>query len=210
MKGGGQKHALKRTMRSFVDYLVKTKISFEISRCIRNKLNCCKLSYLGFNATFSWYLQLQDYMGSFTVKIYGKCISKLVHTLPIVLGTDNEKLSLYNKILIKLFLQLKSSDIHAIGEVFKKKYAKSIKIKDGRGFILVNCNSFTKKAKYLDCKCQSRSYSTRNNKSKTVIVQLQEKFPRDFEILIKHWNSCKNKPDRIFYDLKGYLKLDNI
>jgi len=110
------------------------------------------------------------------VKIYEKCIFKLVHTLPIVLGTDNKKLSLYNEILIKLFLSLKSSVIHATGEIYKKRYFKSIEIKDGRGFVLANRNRFTKKARY----------STRNNKSKTVIVQLQEEFPRDFEILIKH------------------------
>jgi len=125
-------------------------------------------------------------MSSFTVKIYGKCISKLVYTLLIVLGTDNKKLSLYNGILIKFFLLLKSSVIHITGEVFKKRYFKSIEIKDGRGFIVVNYNRFMKKAKYLGCKIQSRLYSTRNDKSKTVIVQLQEEFPSDFEILIKH------------------------
>ena len=135
-------------------------------------------------------------MSPFTVKTYGKCISKQVHTLPIVLGTDNKKLSLYNKILINLLfftlLRLKSSVIRTTGEVFKKRYftslisLKSTDIKDGRGFIVGNCNRFVKKAKYLGCKIQSRSYSTRNDRSKAVIVQLQEEFPRDFEILIKH------------------------
>lgn len=149
-------------------------------------------------------------MSSFTVKIYGKCISELVHTLPIVLGTDNKKLSLYNEILIKLFLLLKSSALHATGEVFKKRYPKGIEIKDGRGFIVGNCNRFMKKAKYLGCKMQARSYSTRNNRSRALTVQLQEESPKDFEILIKHWINCKNNPDRIFNDLKGYLKLDNI
>jgi group II intron reverse transcriptase/maturase len=57
---------------------------------------------------------------------------------------------------------------------------------------------------------QFRSYSTKSKKTNSVVVQLQEEHSKEFEFLAKHWLICKNNPNRVFYDLKGFLKLDAI
>lgn len=205
VRGWGQQPVPKRTMRLTVGYILyKAKICLKANSYIRNKLNCWRSSYFGLDSTFSWYLQLQDYTSSSVVKIYARCSSiKQTCTLLNALRTYNKRSSLYNKIL-----NLVSCVIYVTGEVFTNDYNHS---KDGRGLVVVN-HRFMKEAKYLDInKIISRSYSTKSNKSNSIVVQLQEEHSsKEFEILAKHWINCKNNPERIFNDLKGYLKLDNI
>nr|YP_003204913.1 endonuclease [Millerozyma farinosa]CAY39283.1 Endonuclease, COX1 group II intron encoded [Millerozyma farinosa] len=214
VRGGGQQPVTKRTMRSAVGYMCtmcKTKMCTKANSYMRNKTNCWRSSYFGLDSTSSWYTQLQDYTSSLVVKIYAKCSSiKQTCTLTNALRTDNERSSLYNTMT-----NLVSCVMHVTGEVFtycnkyfiKDKYYNN---KDGRGFMVVN-HRFMKEAKYLGNKIMlSRSYSTRSKKSNSVVVQTQEENSKEFEILTKHWINCKNNPNRIFKDIKGYLKLDNL
>ena len=110
-------------------------------------------------------------------------------------------------------------------------------IKDGRGFIVVNkwvntiniqivrnvCikqgNSLLmKKAKYLNKKTSKnpmtllfRSYSTNDNtNSKSESGRTLEENTKDFESIIKHWRNCLKTPNKVFSDLKGFLKRDSI
>lgn len=219
VRRGEQQPVLKRTMRSNVDGTVMywIKICLKVKGYVWNKLNYWSPSYFGINSSFSLYLQLQEYVNSPLVKIYNRgCSVKLVNTLLTALRTDNKRKSIYN--MIDLFLSLVK---YATGEVLVKKNSQ-----DGRGFIVVNKNSsyltqgrgnihqenyeLTKKAKYLNNNTLFRSYSTRSKSTESVVVQLQEEHSKEFVLLAKHWMNCKNNPQRIFYDLKGYLKLDAI
>lgn len=204
-RGGGQQPALKRTMRPLVDYVLKhkAKISLNVNNYMRNKLNCWRSSYDGLDSTFSWLLLLQDYTSSLVVKIYAQCSSiKKACTRPNVLVLSNERSSSYNKILSTLI----SCVVYVTGEVSINRE----KINgDGRGSVVVNNTLFMKGAKHLYNLKLYRSYSTKSDRAKSVIVQLQGEYPKDFELLAKHWINCKNNPNRIFNDLKGYLKLDS-
>lgn len=191
-----------RLIAVYID-ICRVKIDLQVNGYLWNKSNYWSPSCFGIDSSTSWLLQLHDYVSSFLVNIYSKGRSiKETNTLLTALRTYNGRISISNKVL-----EIIQRVIQVTGEVFKCS-------KDGRGFVVVNRRllnnlKLAKGAKYLSCN-QLRSYSTRNKKSESVIVQLQEEHSKELEILVKHWKNCRDNPNRIFYDLKGYLKLDAI
>lgn len=207
----GQQPVLKRVMRLYVSSLNWTKIYLNASFYIRNKLNYWNLRCFGINSSLSWYSQLQDYTNSTSVNIYDNSSDSInkVSTLLIALRTYIKKISLYRVILLVISpvsqVLVILNVVCATGEVSFNKG-------DGRGPVVVrNDNSFKAKgAKYLIPFKGIRSYSTKSNKSYSVIVQLQEEHSKEFEILAKHWKSNFENKNRYYKELKGYLKLNAI
>ncbi|YP_008475037.1 hypothetical protein, partial (mitochondrion) [Candida oxycetoniae] len=217
VRGGGQQPVLKRDMRSSVvdilEYLIK--ILFEASDYIWNKLNYWTQSCFGKDSSFSWELHLHEYICCLVIKICAGVSSILItNTLLIALRTDNKMRSIYN-IVINQLLHV----IHATGEVSKKELTlfnfnfNFYKKRWQRSRSSMSKYTQMKGTKYLIMNNninQIRSYSTRNKKDNSVIVQLQEENAKELDFLVKHWQNCINNPTRIFKDLKGYLKLDGI
>jgi retron-type reverse transcriptase len=56
----------------------------------------------------------------------------------------------------------------------------------------------------------ARSYSTKSRIKSLASVKKQSIIEKGLQILAKHWLVCYSNPNKIFYDLKGILKLDSI
>ena len=120
-------------------------------------------------------------------------------TLRIVLRTYYKKLS-------NIIINVK----YATGEVSSHKFKCD---RDGRGSVL-SIFHIEKGPKHLTKLCcqarftqQVRSYATRGRKRKLVpVVELN----KDFQILAKHWRVANRDRTKVFKDLRGLLKLENI
>lgn len=220
VRGEGQKHVLKRTMRSIVVKIIKylwVKISLKVIGLLRMRLNYQNSSFFGHYSAYIRTQLLLIYSNYLKGKIYFKVISK-IGTLLIALRTGNKRVSLIINLRV----------IYAIGEVLHtyelrylyessqlrlEKTAKGVLfnflgLKDGRGPVVV-CK--TKGSKYLQrySNIFCRSYTTKSKKNKSEEVCPLPNYSKDYEILAKHRFICKN-PNRYFSNLKGLLKLDSI
>jgi len=187
---GGQQPALKGIMRAQVDALHKCwpKIDFKIIGCLRMRLNYQNSSNFGSDHAHLWLQLLHRYLGPLKVKIYFKGYS-MTETLLIAFRTGYKRVSLF----------IKSRVAHATGEVSPKR--------DGRGSV-VPILQIGKGPKHFAK--NARSYVTRSGMTSQAPVQEQPEIPKGLRILAKHWQTCFQNPDRIFYDLRGILKQESI
>lgn len=197
VRGEGQQPVLKRIMRSSVVAIYCwTKIYLKVIGLLRMRVNSQNSSNFGHDSAIIWKQLLHIFSGCLKMKIYFKDNSK-TGTLLIALGTGYKRVSLI----------IKSRVLYAIGEVLSTLNNR----KDGRGSVVPF--KYGKGSKYLyNPKGQYRSYSTRSKENKLVSVQRQPdpRIAKDYETLAKHWFNCYKNPERIFYDLKGLLKMDSI
>jgi len=219
----GQQPALKRIMRTSADaiYNCKSKIGLTVIGWIRMRLNYQNSSNFGHNTAYSWYQQLHEYLSSFKVNIYLQGYS-YTKTLLIAFGTCYKRVSLL----------IKSRVAYATGEVSKWKDIWSDlgfqftallnwtsenpnisnQFRDGRGSV-VPILLVGKGPKHLrrPRMGQIRSYVTRSRKKSLAPVQEQPvEIPKGLRILAKHWQTCYQTPERVFYDLRGILKQESI
>lgn len=158
------------------------------------KLNCWRSSNYGLIMTSSRTENLLEYLIRRVMETSTTAIS-YGETLRIALQTSYERLSRLSEI------NNTNKVRYATGEV-SGYYIPW----DGRGFVVPKEN-LGKGPKYLSLDNQMRSYTTRSEVKKLAHVSEQDK---DFQTLAKHWWICHNNHDRIFKDLGGLIKLENI
>ena len=197
---GGQQPARKGIMRTQTDAInCWSKIDFEAIGCSRMRLNYQNSSNFGSNFAYLWLQLLHRYLSSLKVKIYFKGFSK-TETLLIAFRTGYKRVSLF----------IKTRVTYATGEVSVSYFDRK---GDGRGSV-VPIVQVGKGPKHLVgtgfIPNQTRSYVTRSGMKSLAPVQEQPEIPKGLQILAKHWQTCYQSPDRVFYDLRGILKQDSI
>lgn len=232
------KHALKRDMRSLYRGVKAWSRWFWRSEVIYGWSWITKYQVtLGVDATRLWCCVIHiAAISCLLVKIYGKAKSFLTNILRIAFRTSDKRYTINNtgKQHSSFAWITKSNYLFAnivTGEVCYCVYIPGFRgvITDGRGFIVFNekkrCINTTnskrictneihspllKKAKYLNScfKRGFRSYNMKSSEDKSVAVQLQDVKSKDLNSLVKHWKNCLDNPNKIFHDLKGYLKSD--
>lgn len=160
------------------------------------KLNCWRSNNFGLTPTLSRGLLLLDNFASWTMYISVTTISKS-KALHKALWTGYERLSIFI---------LMYTARYATGEVSNF----IIERWDGRGFVVpynVERDLNTWQDTHFNRNGQVRSYVTRRRRKKSVpVVELN----KDFNILAKHWRVIHKTPNKIFEELRGLLKLDNL
>lgn len=153
------------------------------------RLHCRRLSNLGLITTYSRTEHLLEYLISRLMETSKTAIS-WNETLRNALRTDYQKLS--NSIWAK----------YATGEVSKGEF-----LRDGRGSVVpMYIGKGPKHFIWHQIGTQIRSYATRSGTKKLIPVVES----KDLQILAKHWWICYHNREKVFKDLRGILKLENI
>lgn len=196
----GQEPALKGIMRTLADIPNKnrSKIDFKTIGCLRMRLNYQNSSNFGSHYACLWHQLLHRHLSPLVVKIYIKGYS-MTETLLNAFRTCYKRVSLF----------IKSRAVYATGEV---SYSTRLK-RDGRGFV-VPILLIGKGPKHFTKTQFVRSHVTRSGMSSLAPVRLFSSIPvetpKGLKILAKHWQTCYQNPNRIFYDLRGILKQESI